>query len=126
MMFYSLSILMLFFFLMIRRPPRSTRTDTLFPYTTLFRSHFGKFTVQPPKRLFHPLRSGPPPSQPLLLQRNTLMTTHPLGKIGRCVLWFSPVVIVVVGFLAAIPWLKQQNDTFVLALTAVASIFVLG
>src|SRR3546814_7539769 len=30
----------LFFFLMIRRPPRSTRTDTLFPYTTLFRSPF--------------------------------------------------------------------------------------
>src|SRR3546814_197770 len=29
-----------FFFLMIRRPPRSTRTDTLFPYTTLFRSSF--------------------------------------------------------------------------------------
>src|SRR3546814_14435090 len=28
----------IFFFLMIRRPPRSTRTDTLFPYTTLFRS----------------------------------------------------------------------------------------
>src|SRR3546814_16412776 len=30
---------MFFFFLMIRRQPRSTRTDTLFPYTTLFRSH---------------------------------------------------------------------------------------
>src|SRR3546814_20822984 len=30
-----------FFFLMIRRPPRSTRTDTLFPYTTLFRSLLG-------------------------------------------------------------------------------------
>src|SRR3546814_14367731 len=29
----------MFFFLMIRRPPRSTRTDTLFPYTTLFRSN---------------------------------------------------------------------------------------
>src|SRR3546814_4243051 len=29
-----------FFFLRIRRPPRSTRTDTLFPYTTLFRSMF--------------------------------------------------------------------------------------
>src|SRR3546814_9534664 len=28
----------MFFFLMIRRPPRSTRTDTLFPYTSLFRS----------------------------------------------------------------------------------------
>src|SRR3546814_16375977 len=30
--------LTVFFFLMIRLPPRSTRTDTLFPYTTLFRS----------------------------------------------------------------------------------------
>src|SRR3546814_8063065 len=30
--------LLFLFFLMIRRPPRSTRTDTLFPYTTLFRS----------------------------------------------------------------------------------------
>src|SRR3546814_17905939 len=35
---YSISAFSLFFFLMIRRPPRSTRTDTLFPYTTLFRS----------------------------------------------------------------------------------------
>src|SRR3546814_14757792 len=34
----SLYFLLLLFFLMIRRPPRSTRTDTLFPYTTLFRS----------------------------------------------------------------------------------------
>src|SRR3546814_18047720 len=34
-----LLVIMVFFFLMIRRPPRSTRTDTLFPYTTLFRSH---------------------------------------------------------------------------------------
>src|SRR3546814_758170 len=33
-----LSVLFHLFFLMIRRPPRSTRTDTLFPYTTLFRS----------------------------------------------------------------------------------------
>src|SRR3546814_6702387 len=32
------SVHIFFFFLMIRRPPRSTRTDTLFPYTTLFRS----------------------------------------------------------------------------------------
>src|SRR3546814_3288223 len=40
---------------MIRRPPRSTRTDTLFPYTTLFRSH-------PPGQ-----RAGNPPR--LLLRR---------------------------------------------------------
>src|SRR3546814_8760949 len=32
---------------MIRRPPRSTRTDTLFPYTTLFRST-GHFTIKSP------------------------------------------------------------------------------
>src|SRR3546814_14595743 len=41
-MFFSVYLLctsyIIFFFLMIRRPPRSTRTDTLFPYTTLFRS----------------------------------------------------------------------------------------
>src|SRR3546814_11798604 len=37
-MLWSMSV---FFFLMIRRPPRSTRTDTLFPYTTLFRSTGG-------------------------------------------------------------------------------------
>src|SRR3546814_16491219 len=34
---------MFFFFLMIPRPPRSTRTDPLFPYTTLFRSDFRPF-----------------------------------------------------------------------------------
>src|SRR3546814_6299199 len=33
-----MSMVILIFFLMILRPPRSTRTDTLFPYTTLFRS----------------------------------------------------------------------------------------
>src|SRR3546814_13050773 len=38
MFYYISSFLFIFFFLMIRRPPRSTRTDTLFPYTTLFRS----------------------------------------------------------------------------------------
>src|SRR3546814_18796003 len=40
MVFYLLPLcLFIFFFLSIRRPPRSTRTDTLFPYTTLFRSY---------------------------------------------------------------------------------------
>src|SRR3546814_8202767 len=47
------------FFLMIRRPPTSTRTDTLFPYTTLFRSPGGRRGapgVRPPQR-GHPLLS---------------------------------------------------------------------
>src|SRR3546814_13866089 len=35
-----------FFFLMIRRPPRSTRTDTLFPYTTLFRSASAQVRIE--------------------------------------------------------------------------------
>src|SRR3546814_1777348 len=35
-----------FCFLMIRRPPRSTRTDTLFPYTTLFRSNRVRWTIK--------------------------------------------------------------------------------
>src|SRR3546814_16726436 len=38
----------MFFFLMRRRPPGSTRTDTLFPYTTLFRSMLG-LTVERPE-----------------------------------------------------------------------------
>src|SRR3546814_20223075 len=37
----TVRLMISFFFLMIRRPPRSTRTDTLFPYTTLFRSQPG-------------------------------------------------------------------------------------
>src|SRR3546814_17702209 len=44
MLFYSLTYLCvsIFFFLMIRRPPRSTRTSTLFPYTSLVRSRPGE------------------------------------------------------------------------------------
>src|SRR3546814_19958771 len=38
MRYVSRALSVCFFFLMIRPPPRSTRTDTLFPYTTLFRA----------------------------------------------------------------------------------------
>src|SRR3546814_6362927 len=41
-----LHVFLFLFFLMIRRPPRSTRTDTLFPYTTLFRSRCVSRCVQ--------------------------------------------------------------------------------
>src|SRR3546814_365736 len=43
-------LLCVFFFLMSRRPPRSTRTDTLFPYTTLFRSDPGLGRAAPAAR----------------------------------------------------------------------------
>src|SRR3546814_17231879 len=36
----SFVVLLSFFFLIIRTPPKSTRTDTLFPYSTLFRSEY--------------------------------------------------------------------------------------
>src|SRR3546814_11276258 len=45
---------------MIRRPPRSTPTDTLFPYTTLFRS---------PARQFRPSQRDQPPVLPVAVQR---------------------------------------------------------
>src|SRR3546814_3874652 len=46
---------------MIRRPPRSTRTDTLFPYTTLFRSLW--------LRELHGREDGPPPSVDLAKEK---------------------------------------------------------
>src|SRR3546814_3210115 len=46
---------------MIRRPPRSTRTDTLFPYTTLFRSSIDRAAV--------PRVVSGPPWVPALFQR---------------------------------------------------------
>src|SRR3546814_2240009 len=42
-MMLDMLLRVLFFFLMLRLPPRSTLTDTLFPYTTLFRSHYVSF-----------------------------------------------------------------------------------
>src|SRR3546814_18341700 len=66
-MYFHHTILFIFFFLMIRRPPRSTRTDTLFPYTTLFRSieaitgmRFG----DPARPLLVSVRSGARASMP--------------------------------------------------------------
>src|SRR3546814_11601924 len=52
---------------MIRRPPRSTRTDTLFPYTTLFRSNHCRWTGE---------KSGAP-SKPCFGQK------HSTGEIDR-------------------------------------------
>src|SRR3546814_14194261 len=52
---------------MIRRPPRSTRTDTLFPYTTLFRS-----LLRPPRGEAHHLR--------LTLMPRAFIEQHPAGE----------------------------------------------
>src|SRR3546814_15984691 len=58
----------LFFLLMIRRPPRSTRTDTLFPYTTLFRSLFMETHPKPEEALSDGPNAWPPPKMRVLLE----------------------------------------------------------
>src|SRR3546814_15103208 len=58
---------------MIRRPPRSTRTDTLFPYTTLFRSAYLRYNVADPVRL------------ELLRKRSLLLDILPLAVAKRAV-----------------------------------------
>src|SRR3546814_12660832 len=56
---------------MIRRPPRSTRTDTLFPYTTLFRSHWqGGEPDKLAAEMNESLEATPELAQVLLIQRN--------------------------------------------------------
>src|SRR3546814_2885507 len=55
---------------MIRRPPRSTRTDTLFPYTTLFRS------CARPRRPAAGARPLPPPSLPPSRHRSARSEEH--------------------------------------------------
>src|SRR3546814_321508 len=58
---------------MIRRPPRSTRTDTLFPYTTLFRSHSGRH--QPGHPYDRCKGHAPPMADEVLISRE--------GGVGR-------------------------------------------
>src|SRR3546814_4682591 len=65
---------------MLRRPPRSTRTDTLFPYTTLFRSHHQRrtislrLTISSMPRQTKPLTKLPPNS--FLKQRSTIASSR--------------------------------------------------
>src|SRR3546814_11964058 len=87
----------LFFFLMIRRPPRSTRTDTLFPYTTLFRSggqqrgdrlplprrHFGQPAVdhdQPADQLDREMAHSQFAPRHLADQRETFVDQRRVGQ----------------------------------------------
>src|SRR3546814_12577374 len=55
-------------FFMIRRPPRSTRTDTLFPYTTLFRSPLLLVDVGGATTDVHSVCSGEPAQSDVIVQ----------------------------------------------------------
>src|SRR3546814_19893110 len=65
---------------MIRRPPRSTRTDTLFPYTTLFRSVDGDRIEDRPVELEDCAVHGV--SLPLLHDQVVLDRAHTVGGAG--------------------------------------------
>src|SRR3546814_20531348 len=72
---------MFFFFLRIRRPPRSTRTDTLFPYTTLFRSQVAKMKCIPlDGQVFIKIVKFVPNGAASLLERTALREQFP-GRI---------------------------------------------
>src|SRR3546814_7592842 len=64
---------------MIRRPPRSTRTDTLFPYTTLFRSPRCQRRPSTLRLLYGlcPIK-GQPPSQPRIIRLSPAKSYSPL------------------------------------------------
>src|SRR3546814_20913729 len=103
-MFSILRTLLFIFFLMIRRPPRSTRTDTLFPYTTLFRSHaevhFGSRCprAQPEKRRCrHPPRQAGGADRPQRLGQ-VLAGFRPDLCRGP-----APLCRIAVGLCAAVP-----------------------
>src|SRR3546814_14415531 len=67
---------------MIRRPPRSTRTDTLFPYTTLFRSGSRRYVPSPGERLAEDkLRAGAP-FRVALAHRQSAGQCHPERGYG--------------------------------------------
>src|SRR3546814_11276095 len=76
-----LLVLFVFFFLMIRRPPRSTRTDTLFPYTTLFRSRCS--STASTTSLTTARRSSPTLRAPPTAWRRSPRCSTTSGEIGR-------------------------------------------
>src|SRR3546814_11735761 len=80
MMMVYVSVMTTFFFLMIRRSPRSTRTDTLFPYTTLFRSKTGWTTLT--SRLQHRSQSPNNSFKPDLLRYTKAMAEKACHSFG--------------------------------------------
>src|SRR3546814_11939388 len=86
--------LVCFFFLRIRRPPRSTRTDTLFPYTTLFRSFGYEWTGQS----LQEIQSGS--QAPLLIVLSIVFVFLLLAALYES--WSIPLSVILVVPLGAI------------------------
>src|SRR3546814_4963092 len=73
---------------MIRRPPRSTRTDTLFPYTTLFRSIAG---TEATPELVAKIREGLGLDRPIAVQLASYIGDVATGDLGRSIRTGAPV-----------------------------------
>src|SRR3546814_8915717 len=113
---------------MIRRPPRSTRTDTLFPYTTLFRSwtqvkdhvaamkvlwqddvseYHGKYVDFPPVRCFpKPARK---PHPPVLI--GGINTTFAYRRVAQCGDGWLPVLRTVEQFADGVREIRSEEHT---------------
>src|SRR3546814_8905949 len=68
---------------MIRRPPRSTRTDTLFPYTTLFRSNLGAYNLVASEPIANSAKSQPAGSKCSMLRILSLRPDSPKSTSSR-------------------------------------------
>src|SRR3546814_1294864 len=68
---------------MIRRPPRSTRTDTLFPYTTLFRSFLGTAPAEPHQRPARPVEDRGRQAGAVGGDRRSRLAHRPLPGVHR-------------------------------------------
>src|SRR3546814_15207926 len=89
-----------FFFLMMRRPPKSTRTDTLFPYTTLFRSNLESAVWEasrPPYRVRYIHDPGAQPGVPLYASYGVANPKTARAKLARIVRGAPEVVVKVTG-----------------------------
>src|SRR3546814_19742841 len=95
-----------FFFLMIRRPPRFTRADTLFPYTTLFRScSLSETTTVAENRLYLSPSRGPDQTT---LSFNTYALTVPFSPIRLTSIQF-PETSAVIAVLIVVIDLTPSN-----------------
>src|SRR3546814_10356298 len=100
---------------MIRRPPRSTRTDTLFPYTTLFRSQAGEAfrSARMPRHLV--VSRGVLDSFEVKRKSPDMVLVHPAlshgGKVMRISLMIGAAVLAL-----AMPALASQCHSSIAAL----------
>src|SRR3546814_11199643 len=103
---------------MIRRPPRSTRTDTLFPYTTLFRSAFGAMVLTAIATLVHNAIKG---DRMAMLQLMGLAGVGlvAVSRVLRANGVIADLPIVDLGFYIAV-LIEEFTTSVVVALSALA------